>query len=390
MKTGFTFTGNISGSKSLLNRAYIIKSYFEDFNIYGDSPCNDVQIMKQAALDLACGKTTIYCGEAGTVLRFMALRLAREEGEFLITGSDRLLSRLPNDLIQLLSQLGSKVELTSEGFKLKSVGWKIMGDALHLQAKSSSQFATSVFLNAWQYPLDLFITVPQSMASMSYFKMTLTFLSSLGMSIFSNKTEFHIPKNQIIATDSYVCEQDVSSLFALAAAATINGEATINGVTDNSIQPDIKFLKLFDEMNIDYNFSDTNITFFKQNKIRPVEANLKNCPDLFPVLSILCAFADGESKLFGAKHLVHKESDRIDMVSSLLQKVGVNFERNEDGLIIFGNPNMVATEFSFNANNDHRIAMAVGLLMLKGFNIDLAGKDSVNKSFPDFWDIVGL
>ncbi len=386
----FSFKGDIPSSKSLLNRAHIIKSHFSEFNIYGNSFCNDVVVMKQAVEDFTNRKTKIDCGEAGTVLRFMALRVAREQGEFLLTGSEKLLSRLPEDLVQLLSQLGAKVEHTSEGFKIKSVGWKIMGDALHLQAKLSSQFASAVFLNAWQYPLDLFITVPHSMASMSYFKMTLNFLSSLGMSIYSNKTEFHIPKNQTLITESYVSEADMSSTFAIAVAAIINGDAKLSSFSENSIQPDTYFMSILDKMNINYDTEYTSAHFFKQTEYKPVEVSLKDCPDLFPVLSVLCSFASGTSKLYGAKHLVHKESNRIDATYDLLTKAGIAATKTEDGLIIEGNPHITPNCFSFDARKDHRMAMAAALLMLKGYEIDLSGRDSVNKSFPEFWEVMGL
>jgi len=85
----FSFDGQIPSSKSLLNRARIVKSHFDNLSIYGDSFCNDVEVMKQAVQDFENGKTTIDCGEAGTVLRFMAFRVAREEGSFLLTGSKR-------------------------------------------------------------------------------------------------------------------------------------------------------------------------------------------------------------------------------------------------------------------------------------------------------------
>lgn len=386
----FSFNGSIPTSKSLLNRAFIVKSHFSEFNIYGDSFCNDVIVMKQATQDFENGKTTINCGEAGTVLRFMALRAAREEGEFLLTGSGTLLSRLPDDLIQILSQLGSKVELTKEGFKIKSVGWKVMGDALHLQAKLSSQFATAVFLNAWNYPLDLFITVPKSMLSMSYFKMTLNFLSSLGMSIYSNKTEYHIPKNQVLTNGSYVGEADMSSTFAIAAAAIINGEAKLNSFSENSIQPDTAFINILNLMNIDYEIENSSVHFFKQDEYKSIDISLKDSPDLFPVLSVLSSFASGTSRLYGAEHLIHKESNRIEATFELLSKAGVEVTKTEDGLVIEGNPNIQPNSFSFDARNDHRMAMASALLMLKGYNIELTGKDTVNKSFPEFWDIIGL
>ena len=119
----FQFKGSIPASKSLLNRALLVQSYFPDLQISGDSHCNDVVHMKEALRQLSLNQE-IHCGEAGTVFRFMALRAAREPGHHLLKGSPRLLQRPHEGITFLLSQLSVRAEMTLSGMSILSEGWK--------------------------------------------------------------------------------------------------------------------------------------------------------------------------------------------------------------------------------------------------------------------------
>ncbi len=99
----FQFRGEIPSSKSGLNRAWLAKSYFSNLNIHGDSNCDDVRYMKLGLLHLA-QKKEIFCGDAGTVFRFLAMRASREPGVWTLTGTPRLLSRPHDDLIFIMNQ----------------------------------------------------------------------------------------------------------------------------------------------------------------------------------------------------------------------------------------------------------------------------------------------
>ena len=76
----FAFLGKLPASKSMLNRLLLVQSYFPDFQIRGTSLAADVVHMRAALSGLHDG-STIDCGSAGTVLRFMALRASRQPGE---------------------------------------------------------------------------------------------------------------------------------------------------------------------------------------------------------------------------------------------------------------------------------------------------------------------
>jgi 3-phosphoshikimate 1-carboxyvinyltransferase len=118
--------------------------------------------------------------------------------------------------------------------------------------------------------------------------------------------------------------------------------------------------------------------------------NLNECPDLFPVLATLCAFAKGPSRLDGAPHLIFKESNRIQKTAELLHYMGVDTKILPDGMEIHPPDHLVVpqTPFEYDTDHDHRLAFAAALLASQKWPIHICHPEVVNKSFPEFWEIV--
>ena len=109
--------------------------------------------------------------------------------------------------------------------------------------------------------------------------------------------------------------------------------------------------------------------------------------DEFPVLAILAARAEGVTSITGASELRHKESDRIKVLAENLRAVGVKAEELSDGLEIEGGDHPLEGRVS--SHNDHRIAMAFGVLgALEGNQIEIDGADVADVSFPNFWGLL--
>ena len=111
--------------------------------------------------------------------------------------------------------------------------------------------------------------------------------------------------------------------------------------------------------------------------------------DELPLVALLCAFADGESRITGAKELRVKESDRIATTAELIRNIGGDCEELPDGFIIRGKKKLVGG--NVDSYLDHRIAMtaAVGLIASEhGGNV--IRPECCAISFPDFFDKLGM
>lgn len=382
----FKFNGQIEISKSWMNRALIIQSYSYDLEIHGHSFAEDVIYLKNALLAFKNGETSFDVGHGGTTFRFLAFRVSRKPGRYLIQVSDSLRRRPSQEMISILQQLSVRTFWSDEGFHIESQGWKSPQKPLRISVSESSQFLSALALNA--IDLDFHLTIenlPATFNSQSYFKLTEDLLLKCGI---------HWGKpHQNVQIKSIMGEIDYSSAFSLAAATVLAGETVISSFEKKSLQPDSQFLKFFDQMGIRYQLVDQKLQLQSQNRFSYLDADLSDCPDLFPVLATLCAFADGVSHLKNAPQLKFKESDRIAKMAELLDRCGFRVEPKDDGMIVHGNPNhqyLKRDLILFDTAKDHRLAMAAGLLILKGFPIRMNDTSVINKSYPQFFNHIGL
>ncbi len=383
----FSFIGMPPSSKSLVNRALVVKSFFPKFEIKYNSQADDVVFMKKAITDFS----SINCGCAGTVLRFMALRVSREAGVFELLGERRLFERSQDDLIHILRQLGSHVSLSENRLHIVSKGWKVQGDSLSVRTQQSSQFLSALLLSSWGLPFDLFVSFQRPVMSQSYFNMTLKFLKHLGMKIQIHGNELVILKHQKPSLLNYEVEKDMSSAFALASLALVTPGAKVHlkPFPEKSFQPDSIFPLVLNDMGVDLKFQHGSLEFSYQENLKGTSWNLSDTPDLFPVLAVLCSLSLEESLLYGAPHLKYKESNRIEKNCEFFMKIKRPFEKRDDGMRILKVAKISLHElesFEFDCDQDHRLAMAMMVAHRAGYPVNIINKNVVSKSFPKFLD----
>jgi 3-phosphoshikimate 1-carboxyvinyltransferase len=142
-----------------------------------------------------------------------------------------------------------------------------------------------------------------------------------------------------------------------------------------------------------------------QQKLRSIRANLSDCIDLLPTVAALAALANGTSEFTGIERARIKESNRVSAMKEGLEKLGIIVKEFGDRLTIVGlqtpkqaesddddekkteNPVEKARDnVVIDSRNDHRIAMAFGILgtVIGGVTIEQA--ECVSKTYPEFWD----
>lgn len=384
----FFFRGRLPASKSILNRCLICASYSDRLRLRGDSKCEDVRKMRDGIRNLLRGEEA-DCASAGTVLRFLAFRASRLREHRTLCGTQRLFSRPQRPLVSTLAELGVRAEFSEGKFFVESGGWMDPGRPLEVDCSRSSQFASGLLLNSWELPFPLSITLVGAATSEGYWRMTLRVVRDLGMSVETDGNVLRIPAGQRVTRENYFVEPDLSSAFAVAAVASLRGEAVFEDFPSESLQPDRAFVEILAEMGALVEKSAGRLVVKKAPGLKPIERSLADCPDLFPILAVLCALAPGRSRLHDAPRLVFKESNRIKKTAELIRKMGRSCDIESGGLRIDGRRGPWPEPFLFDTDQDHRLAFAAAVAAQAGCPVRLTRPEAVNKSFPEFWEIVG-
>ncbi len=394
----FRLSKEFPASKSLLNRALVVQSFSTTFKIAGESKAGDVQDLRRALEQFKSGESAsaehYSIAEGGTSFRFLAFRLSREPGHHVIRVGERLRSRPQNEMVDLLRQLGVQSEWQNFDFHISGRGWQFSGTPLVSSLERSSQFISGLVLSAWHLPQKLQIRIPKNqMKSESYWRMTQNLCRRLGMQLEVKETEtdvwLAIPASQEVVGRTWTCEPDVSSIFSMAAMASLAGDLTVTNFPLNSLQPDIVFLEIFNKLGVQYELAEQRFSLRAQKIRKDLDWDLRNSPDLFPVLAAWASCMGVNAKLTGADHLIHKESDRIASTQSLLTLLQVPYRELQGGLEVLGRAwhrPVFFAPLSFDPQKDHRLAFAAACFAITGTSLRLTEPGVINKSFPEFYE----
>ena len=205
-----------------------------------------------------------------------------------------------------------------------------------------------------------------------------------------------IEGGQALAPCDVVVPGDPSSAaFPVAAAAIIPGsDVTVRNVLMNPTRDG--FYRTLRDMGADIRFENA-----REQSGEPVaDIRVRHAPlsgvavpggrapsmiDEYPILSVVAAFANGETMMEGLAELRVKESDRIAAMEAGLAAAGVDAASGPDWLRVRGDSKPPAGGARVRTSHDHRIAMSflvMGLASAAPMEIDDAAM--IATSFPDF------
>ncbi len=419
IKTGLQGEIIAPGSKSYSHRAFIAASLADGISIIkkplitGDVEITmnvlkslGVKILKVNGNSYAVKKInesfksieeSIDCKNSGTSIRiFSALGLIIEgglslKGEFL----KRKRPILP--LLNALKYLGGNFKILDDQIQIKRENQTCQ--SIKIRGDISSQFITALLIvcpllncEKGNY-IDIELTTP--IISYPYVKITLDVLNAFGINIQEDikNRKFTVLCGQRYRSQAYEIPGDFSSAAFIMAAAIISRKSShviINNLNVHNSQGDKKIIEILKEMgaNIEYNEENSQIIIngnLNKYPLKGIEVDCQEIPDLFPVLSVLGAFAKGKTVLYNASNVRLKESNRMSAIARELSKMGVQVAEEEDKLIVNHCDNLKGIVIDH--ENDHRIAMACVIAALYADSISKVKIiEIVRDSYPHFID----
>ena len=149
---------------------------------------------------------------------------------------------------------------------------------------------------------------------------------------------FKIKGGQRYHAADFDIEGDWSGAAPFLAAGAIFGDVEVEGLDTESLQADISIMDILIQAGASMSQLDAprGPIHVSRAPLSAFDADLSNCPDLFPTVAVLAAFCPGDTHLSGVERLRHKETDRAAAIEEMLRKMGVPVTVEEDMMTISG------------------------------------------------------
>ncbi len=322
----------------------------------------------------------LHCGESGSTLRFMLPVAAALCGGGRFSGSGRLPERPLGELAAALKKQG----LTFSGGRLPftAAGRLKPGDYL-LPGNISSQYITGLLLSLPALPGDSTIRLRGPLESAAYVELTLAALRRFKIEVRSCGDRFEIPGGQRYRSPGRMAvEGDWSNAAFFLAAGALGGKVSIEGLDLSSPQGDRAIVPLLARFGALAGISGSRVTV-SAGALRGGEIDLRQIPDLLPVLAAAAASAAGTTSFHGAARLRLKESDRIASTAAMVNALGGDAVELPEGLLVRGEK---LSGGVVDSCGDHRIAMAAAVAAIRAVKpVTILDAAAVEKSYPSFF-----
>ncbi len=363
-------------------------------------------------LDKSAPPAELFVSESGTTCRLITGVAAAGKGRFRVSGEGRMHARPIGRLTTALEKLGTAFEWEEkEGYPPFVLATKgLQGGVTEIDLEESSQYLSALLLAAPLAESEVRIDVVGSKAvSWPYAALTLKvmedFKAGFTVQALENGTWTDKPWRALKSIEpgkvrflvrptgyqpcDYRVEADWSaSSYLLAAGALGPTPVRVANARADSLQGDRTIMDILSSMGAIVQAAPDGVTAHPaDNGLTGVDVDMGRCPDLVPTVSVVAALARGETRIRNVGHLRIKESDRLAAVAQELSRIGTEVETFDDGLRIVPAP-LPKGKISFSSHGDHRMAMCLTLLALRGIEPELDDADCVAKSFPGFFRVM--
>ena len=420
---GAAGTVRLPGSKSISNRILLMAALSRGDTIVHDLlASDDTHVMLTALQQLGCGvchqgdavvitgldgrlkagALRLFMGNAGTAIRPLTAALALLGATAELCGVQRMHERPIGDLVDALRQFGCNIDyLGAPGFPPLQLrpGLLKLGETIQVRGDVSSQFLTALLM---ALPLvarqDIHIEVVGALISKPYIAITLNLLRRFGIEIQQDGwRRFTVPASSRYASPGNIhVEADASSasyfiaLGAIAALAPGTNGLKIEGVGEQSIQGDIRFIEAARAMGAHIDTGPNALSVRRGHwPLKAIDIDCNHIPDAAMTLAVMALYADGCSTLRNIASWRVKETDRIAAMACELRKLGATVDEGADYLSI--TPPATPADWkaaAIHTYDDHRMAMCFALAAFNpaALPVRIIDPKCVAKTYPNYFE----
>ncbi len=233
---------------------------------------------------------------------------------------------------------------------------------------------------------DTRLLISGELVSKPYVELTLRLMRSFGVVVEHDDYQtFYIRGNQSYeAPGELLIEGDASSAsYFLAAGAIAGGKVRVTGIGCNSMQGDIRFAEVLEQMGAKVTLSERYIEV-ERGELHGVDLDLNHIPDAAMTIAVTALFAKGKTTIRNIYNWRVKETDRLAAMATELRKVGAEVVEGEDYIEV--TPPASLKHAAIDTYNDHRIAMCFSLVALGETQVTINDPGCTSKTFPDYFE----
>ena len=421
-ETELDATVEIPGSKSLSNRYLVLAALGgRPVTLVGLLRSRDTDLMMDAlgVLGVHCeidadtpttvrvtppesgvfnGGTEVFCGLAGTVMRFVPGLALFATGPVRFDGDEQAYARPMKPVLDGLEQLGARIEYHGEVGRLPFT--VIPPDELpderacvRIDASGSSQFVSGLLLIGSRLPGGMTLShTGAKTPSLPHIRMTAADVEAAGGCIATDETArvWNVAPHGLQLPERLAVEPDLSNAAPFLGAALIaGGTVRVPNWPEHTTQPGGLLPGYLERMGAEVSF--------------PVRGGVRYCSvtgtgvihglgdfdltaagEIAPSLAAILVFADAPTNMIGIGHLRGHETNRLEALVAEITRVGGIARELDDGIAIepVDRESLHAAEMETYA--DHRMATFAAMLGLSIDGITVRNVETTRKTLPNF------
>ncbi len=383
----------LPSSKSISNRA-LLMNFLTGYpaELVNLSQADDTLLLSNILDSLGNkhnNEVIIDAGNSGTVLRFLTASLAFRQGDYILTGSERMKERPVGPLVDALKGLGCKIEyLEKQGCPPLCIsGINPMTEGtISIDGSLSSQFVSALMMAGTLFERGLVINLEGKVVSRPYIGLTAEIMSKFGMLVELSPKRITIKKGRKQQSRISV-EPDWSAAAFWLSAAIMNrdSEILLYNLKQDSPQGDSALIKIGEELGLDFTSMDAGLIATNTGKAPSFFSfDFSDTPDLALPVILACAARGVEGEFSGLCSQPLKESDRLLAIEEIVCSLGAGFMKTVEGQWKLSKRQELPGQITVNGRGDHRVVMSAAMLSAGGVGIIIENYYSVSKSYPGF------
>ncbi len=334
-------------------------------------------------------------GTSAKAIRHIRSFISYFGGDWVLSSSDIIKDKSFLKIAKILQKFGLQVSFEERSGRppLKLIGKNLSGTVLKVDGSINSKIIEAKLLLSPSTPLETIIELKDQILQAGYVGMTLKALQYMGVNTEWKEEEILI-EHEIFDGTVMVVESDwsMASYWYQMLALSQKGSIELKGLKAESFQCDTAVKDIFKRLGVETLLLQDSIKIKRKGKpLKKFQQDFTNFPDLIPAVVVTCVCLDVPFRITGLESLRAKEPDRVISLQTELSKVGakiaVELEDKREVLVFDGKTKFKGLKsVEFETYNDHRMALSLAPICLKGIIVSIVNPWVTNKSYPAYWD----